>query len=155
MATSSARGVATGVACAAFMLFPAAASAGLGRASTSIESDRAALRAQRTSIYRTGYTMHALALPNGGTVNEFERPDGMVFAVTWRAPGRPDLRQLLGEAFGAMQEDNAPAARRMRRPLRVNRSDVLLQSGGHPGAFWGAALLPKLEPAGFAPSDLQ
>ena len=89
-------------------------------------------------------------------MKEFSRADGAVFAVTWNAPGRPDLRQLLGEHFATMQEENATrTGRRMRRPLAVNRSELLLQTGGRPGAFWGVAVVPALEPEGFVPGDLQ
>lgn len=142
---------------AALWLVPmSSACAGLGRPLKSVEEDRAALRAQRTSTYHDTYTVHELALPNGGAVKEFTRTDGAVFAVTWNAPGRPDLRQLLGASFNTMQDENAPqAGRRLRRPLAVNHSGLLLQSGGHPGAFWGVAVAPALQPAGFGPSDLK
>lgn len=155
MARASVAVGSAGVAFAVLLLCPGVGNAGLGRVSRTVEDDRAAMRAVSAATVRTGYTVHALTLPNGGAVSEFERPDGMIFAVTWRGPGRPDLRQLLGDAFDAVRQDNAPGGRRMRRPLRVERSDVLVQSGGHPGAFWGAAILPRLEPAGFTPGDLQ
>jgi hypothetical protein len=83
------------------------------------------------------------------------RPDGVVFAVTWRGQGRPDLRQLLGDSFQTMQADNTPrGGRRTRTPLSVRRPDLMIQSGGHSGAFWGIAYLPKMAPAGFPVGDL-
>jgi hypothetical protein len=79
-----------------------------------------------------------------------------VFAVVWRAPGRPDLRQLLGGHFDTLQADNATrVGRRYRRPLAVSRSELVVQSGGHSGAFWGVAVLPGMEPPGFSLNDLK
>jgi hypothetical protein len=54
-----------------------------------------------------------------------------------------------------MQADNVPSvSRRGRRPLRVDRRDFVLRSGGHSGAFWGVAYLPAEIPAGFSAGDL-
>ena len=132
------------------------AHAGLGRSAESVESDRASLQAVRTSSPGALYTAHVLALPNGGVVKEFARADGMVFAVSWRAPGRPDLRQLLGDSYETMQAAApARAGRPARRPISVNTTSLLVLSGGHPGAFSGVAVLPRLEPAGVDPSDLK
>lgn len=128
----------------------------LGGAYASVEADRAHMGARIQSTSAATHTVHTLTLANGGIVREFSRPDGTVFAVTWRAPGRPDLRQLLGEHFNTLQIDNArPPGRWSRQPLNVNRSDFVVQSGGHSGAFWGVAILPQSEPAGFALSDLK
>ena len=84
-----------------------------------------------------------MTLANGGLVREFTRADGTVFAVTWRGPGRPDLRQLLGDHFQTLQADNVRNGPRTRRPLSVNRSDFIVRTGGHSGAFWGVAFLPQ------------
>jgi hypothetical protein len=138
------------------LLIAAPAHASLGRAYASVDTDRVMLRAAVNSVSAGAYTVHSLTLANNGVVKEFTRPDGTVFAVVWRAPGRPDLRQLLGDNFATVQADNAPSGgRRMHRPISVNRSDLVLQSGGHPGAFWGVAMMPRLQPAGFSASDLK
>lgn len=130
--------------------------AGLGRGYGSVDTDRLMLSAKINSTSASGYTLHTLALANHGVVREFTRADGMVFAVTWRGPGRPNLRQLLGDSFDTLQADTSTRlGRRARRPLAVSRSDLVIQSGGHPGAFWGAAMIPSLEPAGFTIGDLK
>jgi len=139
-------------------LFGAAgsASAGLGRAYASVDADRAVLGAAVVSTVAGPYTVHTLTLQNQGTVREYTRPDGLVFAVTWRGPGRPNLRQILGDSFDAVQADNAQrGGARIRHPLMVNRANLQVQTGGHPGAFWGVALLPALQPAGFALANLK
>jgi hypothetical protein len=145
--------VAPAIVCLA-MAMPAHAS--LGGAYASVEADRAHMAARATSAGAGAFTVHTLTLANGGTVKEFTRVDGTVFAVAWRGPGRPDLRQLLGEHFSTLQADNATRrGPRYRRPMAVNRSDFIVQSGGHSGAFWGIAVLPQMEPPGFSPNNLR
>jgi hypothetical protein len=133
-----------------------AARAGLGGSYASVEADRAHLSASMRSTGGGAYTVHTLTLANHGAVREFTRSDGTVFAIAWRGPGRPDLRQLLGGRFETFQSDNTPPqGRRTRRPLTVNRTDLMVQAAGHPGAFWGFAYLPELAPAGFSTGELK
>jgi len=140
----------------ALLTTPLPARAALGHAYVSVEIDRAALGATVTSVSAGAYTIHTLALANHGVVKEFTRADGTVFAVAWQGPGRPDLRQLLGEHFDTVQADNAArVGRRTGRPLSVNRTDLVVTTGGHSGAFWGVALIPQLQPAGFSVSSLR
>ena len=129
--------------------------AALGGGRDSVEGDRAHLAARLESIQGTSHTVHVLTLANGAVVREYARPDGIVFALAWEGPARPDLRQLMGSRFSTLQADNiGPGGRRTRRPLSVHRADLLVSSGGHSGAFWGMAYLPKLAPAGFSPKDV-
>lgn len=154
--TSAALVLLSGGVLASAILAVEPASAGLGRSFASVDVDRIHLGARLQSTWNGIYTVHAMSLPNGGRVKEFTRADGKVFAVSWHAPGRPDLRQLLGEHFEAVQPENtARVGRRLRVPIGVNRSDIVVQTGGHPGAFWGFALLPQMQPTGFVASDMQ
>ena len=149
--------IAIGLIAGAGLFAPALpAHAALGHAYASVESDRAALGATVKSTSAGAYTLHTLALPNHSVVKEFTRSDGTVFAVAWQGPGRPDLRQLLGEHFDTVQADRAArTGRHMRRPLTVNRSDLVVTSGGHPGAFWGVAMIPQMQPAGFSAGSVK
>ncbi len=130
--------------------------ASLGGVASSIEVDRAHLAARSSTVVNAAYTVYVMTLPNGGTVKEFERSDGVVFGIAWRGPSRPDLRQLLGSRFAVMQSDVVVhGGRRLRAPLIDERSDFVLHSAGHSGAFVGSAYLPQLAPASFSVSDLQ
>ena len=145
-------------AAAAATAFAAASSAHafLGGSYATVTADRAHMAARLQTSAAATHTLHQLTLANGGMVKEFSRSDGTVFAVTWRGPGRPDLRQLLGDHFSTLQADNARRSGRPRRlPLVVNRSNFVVLTGGHPGAFWGVAYLPQAAPAGFSPSELK
>lgn len=145
------------------------AAAALGGSPRTIEADRAHLAASISSRSTTTHTVHALAMPNGSVVREFVNNDGVVFAVTWRGPGRPDLRQLLGGAFDTFQatvagpDSNTAVASngavahhgRLRRGLVFEQRNLVVHSAGHPGAFFGFACLPQQTPAGFSPDALQ
>jgi len=122
----------------------------------SIEADRVHLAAAHRVDTMTNYVMHTLTLANQSQVREFARPDGVVFAVAWTGPSRPDLRQLLGPKFATLQAENAVVNhRRTHRGLTVSHSDFVVRSGGHSGAFQGWALAPNFMPAGFPMSNLR
>ena len=141
---------------AACMLAAQPSRASLGKPYASVVADRARLSARMASTSAGAYAVHTLSLANGGVVREYAGVDGVVFAVAWRAPGRPDLQQLLGDGFATLQADNARGdGPRLRRPLSVQRDSLVVRSGGHPGGFWGLAYLPQQLPAGVSPRDLK
>jgi hypothetical protein len=123
---------------------------------TGVQADRAHLQARLTSTTAGTHTRHEMTLPNGGLVKEFTNANGRVYALTWSGPGKPDLRSLLGGYFERLQAGNARINPRARRqPMQLVRSDVVIQTGGHMGYFWGVAYIPALAPADFAVTDLQ
>ena len=134
---------------------PMASRAELGGKYASVVADGARMHAKLRSLPATNYTVHSLTLANGGEVRQYATADGTVFAIGWNGPGRPDLRQLLGTRFDVVQTDNAPVRGRFRRhPLAVQRSDFVMRSGGHPGAFSGIAYLPQALPTGVSVKDI-
>ena len=140
----------------AVLLGPVAARAELGGAMTGVQVDRAHLSARLQSTPSGSHTVHQMTLPNGGGVKEFTNANGRVYAVTWSGPGKPDLRSLLGSYFARFQADNIRLNPRARRqPLQVARPELVIQTGGHMGYFWGVAYIPALAPADFAVTDLQ
>jgi hypothetical protein len=113
--------------------------------------------ARLNSIAMGRYTRHELTRPNGGMVHEFTNAAGMVFAVTWSGPGKPDLSTLLGRYFSTFQASSAATARQMhslRHPPQIAHADLQIQVEGHMGWFHGVAYVPSLAPAGFSVSDL-
>jgi hypothetical protein len=154
MMKSALRGAARLVVGLAAASLATTAHAALGHAAATVQDDRLHMSAALASAASPVYTTHTLTLINGGEVKEFSSA-GVIFAVSWRGPGRPDLRQLLGERFAILQADNATSGgRRLRMPLAVERSDFIVRGGGHPGAFWGLAYLPGLTPGGVSAADL-
>jgi len=135
---------------------PHAASASLGGNVDTITTDQSRMVVRLHAVARSGAgNLHTLTLANGGEVREYTNATGMVYAIRWTGPGKPDLESLLGVHFATMQSDNPVTARRgMRRPPGVNRVDLKIVSGGHAGAFWGYAWLPQSVPSGFDPASL-
>jgi hypothetical protein len=130
------------------------AQAALGGGIGTVEADAAHFSAPVVSTNYGTYTTYVLTLPNRGAINEYAA-GGVVFGLSWRTPGRPDLVQLLGSHFAAFQAGFSPPARGVRRvPPTIEKLDFVVQSRGHPGAFHGEALLSALAPSGFSLSDL-
>jgi hypothetical protein len=127
----------------------------LGDEEVSTETDRANMNARRAMHAGPGYVVHELQLPSGTIVREFVSPAGKVFAVAWRGPTLPDLRQLLGdENFQGFL--NAPAMRQVPRRLRLVQLDQLVvHSAGRPRAFSGYAYVPALVPPGILVENLR
>lgn len=99
------------------------------------------------------YTVNETTLDSGTVVREYIGAGGAVFAISWSGPFMPDLRTLLAEHFGALTA--AAAAQRGRGQVRVDRSDLVIESGGHMRAWSGRAWLPAALPAGWNSEALQ
>ena len=130
--------------------------AALGGGISTVEADSVAGHARHSAVAQSAYTVHTLTSDNGALVNEYTNNAGVVFAVSWQSPQWPDLQQLLGTSFNVLQAENAKhTGRRSHQPMSVNRSDFVLQTGGHNRAFHGLAYLPNLLPAGVTSAALQ
>ena len=136
------------------LLASQAALATLGENVSTVESDRARMKAAAVTTTESGlYTVHQLQTPSGTTVREFANADGTVFAVTWTGPFPPDLRQTLGSYFQKYQ--TAPRARRYGHSHDVvEQPDLVVNSSGHLRAFAGSAYVPQLVPAGVSIDQL-
>jgi len=104
---------------------------------------------------RNAYSVHELALPSGTVVREFVAKSGTVFAVAWRGPAIPDLRQLLGAHF-ATYAGSPQRARGGRGHLRVQDGALVVESSGRSRAgFRGRAYLHDALPAGVQMDEIQ
>jgi Protein of unknown function (DUF2844) len=135
-------GLAPGIACAA-----------LGEPEASVKADLAQLKGSVAVTEHTGYRVHEIQLSSGTLLREFVGPDGQVFAIAWKGPSIPNLRQTLGKYF-----DNYVAAAQSphqgRNHLQIQQSDLVVQAGGHMRAFSGRAYLPQAVPSGVSVGDL-
>ncbi len=142
------------LACLLIAAIAPAAHAALGQSSATVEADRAHFAARAVSTAGPGFAVQTLTAPNGGVVREYSDPSGVVFAVAWRGPGLPDLRQLLGDRYAALQAGMTRRGPRTKAPLAFVGSDFVIRNSGHPGAFFGHAYLPQSLPAGFSLATL-
>ena len=136
-------------------LTPRMATATLGEPEITVQNDMVRARASiKSSQDRTGYRVHEITLPSGTSLREFVAPSGMVFAVTWQGPIRPDLRQALGQYFEPFV--SAPRAKFAdRRHLQIQQGDLVVQMSGHMRALFGRAYLLSAIPSGVNVGDLQ
>lgn len=122
--------------------------AALGQLATSVERDRIMMKGQRQSRTGTGYSIETITVA-GMTITEYVSSDGIVFAVAWRGTGAPDLPLLLGDYFEEYR-DGLTAERnrtpRIRKPLMLKTSHLMVERGGHSRSLWGRAVLPAALP---------
>ena len=135
------------------VLSPRVAPAALGGNVATVEADRAHMKATVRTSQAAGYEVHELVTPQGTTVQEYVAPSGTVFAVSWRGPFMPDLRQTLGAYFEIYR--NAPrTAGSTRSHAAIEQPQLVVRSQGHMRFYAGIAYVPSLLPHGVSPDDL-
>jgi hypothetical protein len=139
---------------AAALLWPCMACATLGEPQSSIAAEPQLGRASIKATDLGAYRVHESQLPSGTVVREYAAPNGNVFAVTWRGPFVPNLKQLLGRYFEEYAA-GAKANHADHHHVEVRQSDLVVQAAGHMRAMAGRAYLPQALPAGVMPGDLQ
>ena len=121
------------------------ARATLGGDLTSVSTNTQVLGAKRQMQKVAAGERHELTLPSGIVVHEYVSPSGAVYAVTWRGPRKPDLRELLGPYFAQL---SSRASKGGHHQMNLEGTDFVVQSMGHRHSFTGRAWVPSLVPAG-------
>lgn len=136
------------------VLLPAAAHATLGEPVASVAADGETLKAQAGETADEGtYRVSQMRTSSGTLVSEYSTPGGTVFAVTWRGPRVPDLKQMLGKYYDAYTAA-AKSAPHDRRQLEVRSGDLVVHLSGHMRAFVGRAYLASATPTGVSAEEL-
>jgi len=143
---------------AALLASAAPASGSLGGPAESVDADRVKLQGALMRMTRNDrFALHEIRAASGTLVREYVSPTGVVFAVVWEGPALPDFRQVLGDHFEdyrhAVRE--ARTGRRGRGAFRASGRDFVVESSGHPRAFFGRAYLPSLLPQGLQPEEIR
>ena len=125
----------------------AAAVAGLGGDATSVEADRVSLKGAVRVMPQANFTVHEITTGKL-QVHEYLSAGGKVFAVSWRGPGIPNLRQMLGDYYGEFAQARS-APHYNRHHLSVETPQIVVQSSGHTRSFFGRAWVPALLPQNF------
>jgi Protein of unknown function (DUF2844) len=131
--------------------------AGLGQSVASVAQDRAAMGGQGQSKPGKGYSIETITVA-GMTIKEYVASDGVVFAITWRGTGAPDLPLLFGSYIDEYREGlTALQSRkpRIRRPMVLKTAHLVVERAGHSRYMWGRAFIPTLLPATITPEDIQ
>jgi hypothetical protein len=127
--------------------------AALGGDTASVEADRLSLKGALHVVAADHYAVHEIQTSAGMTVHEYLSPQGKVFAVTWRGPGIPDLRQMLGSYYGQLEQATS-VPHRDHHHLFVQTSELVVQARGHTHAYSGRAWVPSLLPQNFSVSQI-
>ena len=124
--------------------------AALGGDATSVQVDQARMKGSLRSVQKESYAVHEITTSTGTLVREYVSPAGKVFGVAWQGAFVPDLQQLLGTYF----EQYSQAAKEQRanhvgrRPLYIQKSGLVVQTGGHMRSYVGRAYVPEMLPQG-------
>ncbi len=147
-------GVLAALAGAAAFNLPVLAS--LGGNPDSVSADRAHMNASITVASNGNFNIHQIQTPEGTAVDEYVSSTGTVFAVAWHGHFVPDMQQIMGTYFdqysAALQSQQKHSGR---RPLNINHSGLVVQSGGHMRDYFGRVYIPSLLPQGFNPDQIQ
>jgi uncharacterized protein DUF2844 len=128
--------------------------AALGADVESIATDQLKLKGMAHVTSAQAYAVHEIQTPSGTLVREYVSPAGKVFAVSWRGPRMPDLKQTLGAYF--QQYTSAPRAGPAdRKHFAINLPDLVMQSSAHGRMYAGRAYVPGLVPQNVSVTDIQ
>ena len=130
--------------------------AALGGDLTSVDADRAHLKATSLEVKPSeAYEVHPIQAPGGTIISEYVSSTGRVFAVSWHGPFIPEMQQILGSYF--QQYSAALGAKRPygRRPLNIQVPGLVVQTGGHMGAYFGRAYLPEMLPSSLKAEEIK
>lgn len=132
-------------------LFPTVVVASLGGKSSSVENDRASLKATARASSAESSDLYSVQEmdDSGVTVREYLTKDDVVFAVTWRGIRKPDLSILLGSYYVEYQNaDQARAKSVGRQPVNLKTTNIVVRRFGHMRDLRGRAYVPDLVPQG-------
>jgi Protein of unknown function (DUF2844) len=123
------------------------ANATLGGNVASVVSNQQRLGGTRQLLKLATGERHELQLPSGIVVHEYVSPSGVVYAITWQGPRKPDLRELLGPYFAQLAQRSSQAKLGHHRMV-MEGADLVIESSGHRGSSTGRAWVPSLVPTG-------
>jgi hypothetical protein len=121
------------------------AEATLGGDGASVIANEQNLAAEKRVEKSSSGERHDLTLPSGIVIRELVSPSGVVYAIAWRGPRMPNLRELLGVYFAQL---SSHASRGNRNRLIVSGEDFEIRVQGHPHSFAGRAWVPSQVPTG-------
>jgi hypothetical protein len=98
--------------------------------------------------------VHEITTSYGTVVREYISPGDKVFAVSWRGPVNPDLRQLLGDYYTQYEQAASMPHPGGHRHLAIEQPGLVVQVSGRMRAFQGRAWVPGLVPQSFSVSDI-
>jgi hypothetical protein len=140
------------------LALPISLFASLGRdAATSVREDAERMHGTLRTSSGDSYTLHEIQTSTGVAVKEYASPVGQIFAVTWKGPYHPDLRQLLGPYY----DEYVQALRTQRQqrgghgPVSIQRGGLTIQVSGHLRSFVGRVYVTQQVPTRMRAEDIR
>jgi hypothetical protein len=128
--------------------------AALGGDSTSVQADVARMKGALRITSAAGVRVHEITTAYGTVIREYLTPGDQVFAVSWRGPVNPDLRQMLGNYYPQYEQAASAPHPGGHRHLAIEQPGLVVQVSGRLRAFQGRAWVPGLLPQNFSVSDI-
>jgi hypothetical protein len=128
--------------------------AALGGDSTTVQADVARMKGALRITSSAGVTVHEITTSYGTVVREYITPGDKVFAISWRGPVNPDLRQMLGDYYTQYEQAASLPHPGGHRHLAIEQPGLVVQVSGRMRAFEGRAWVPSLVPQNFSVSDI-
>jgi Protein of unknown function (DUF2844) len=138
----------------ALMAVATPALAALGGDSTTVQADVARMKGALRITSSAGVMVHEITTSYGTVVREYITPGDKVFAVSWRGPVNPDLRQMLGDYYTQYEQAASLPHPGGHRHLAIEQPGLVVQVNGRMRAFEGRAWVPSLVPQNFSVGDI-
>ena len=128
--------------------------AALGGDSTTVQADVARMKGALRVTSSVGVMVHEITTSYGTVVREYITPGDKVFAISWRGPVNPDLRQMLGDYYTQYEQAASLPHPGGHRHLAIEQPGLVVQVNGRMRAFEGRAWVPSLVPQNFSVGDI-
>jgi len=128
--------------------------AALGGDSTTVQADVARMKGALRITSSVGVMVHEITTSYGTVVREYITPGDKVFAISWRGPVNPDLRQMLGDYYTQYEQAASLPHPGGHRHLAIEQPGLVVQVNGRMRAFEGRAWVPSLVPQNFSVNDI-
>jgi Protein of unknown function (DUF2844) len=128
--------------------------AALGGDSTTVQADVARMKGALRITSSAGVMVHEITTSYGTVVREYITPSDKVFAISWRGPVNPDLRQMLGDYYTQYEQAASLPHPGGHRHLAIEQPGLVVQVSGRMRAFQGRAWVPSLVPQNFSVTDI-
>jgi hypothetical protein len=141
----------------ALCAIPFPAFAVLGSNVSTVYADQARMKGTLGTTNATTHVVHEIKTTSGITVREYVSNTGTVFAVAWEGRFPPNLEQLLGQYYPAIQEATKQQRqqRRGRGPVMIQLPGIVYESAGNQRSFQGRSFVPEMLPTGVQASDIR
>jgi hypothetical protein len=112
-------------------------------------------KAPHKAATNSNYEVDKITLDSGTVITEYVALNGMVFGVSWIGPAKPNFKEIFGNTNFDRYVTHVQKTASPRSRLNLNESDLVIESSGHQGHFFGRAFLPLEIPPNITIDEIQ